>query len=283
MTTTVVSESAKATASPEAILRRLGFSRRGSFHRRGELRLEADGEWLSLSRPAPKGQDPLALVGRPGLWKQVGEGAKGRLLYPLPASVLRGGEEVDFDEDGPPGVSDSAPLLEACLLAVVADMAEEAPENWRPPDEEAVAAWTRDEGLTIQHGSVVRQVEVIREERRLALRTVVVAEVPEDLPVVRRQWLRAALCHAQDSWRLVRAGITDQHAAVAEVDLTGLPAAVIPALFPAGLASLRWMVAGLAETAEFLADPEAASKALDSWPPSRRSATKPKPKKQHHG
>ncbi len=274
MSATLLSGSGHASPPLEVILPRCGFSRRGGEWLRGKLRIERHGQWLSLTVPAPTGEDPLGRAGRPGLWKHEEGGEASRVVFPLPVSILQVDESADPDQDVPLEFEGGQSPLEACLRWALATLTGESPEGWQPPGEEALAFWKKDHHLTVQHGSVVRQIEVIRAGGRLSLRVALVNEVPDGLPEARAKWLQALLLDAQSSWHLVRTAITAERAAVAEVELSGLPAAVGPHLFRAALDSLRWVVAGLAETAEFLVDPDVPSQALELCPPPRRSSAK---------
>lgn len=257
------------------LLTRQGFERCEDGYRRpgGNLLFTSSGTWSSISLPWEKGGDPLGVLGHPGPWKHIRSGDGGRFVFALPRFVMDEGSQMDPDDDGPDAaecekeVPAAATCLESCIAFAVATAHGVAPAGWEPPDLATIDSWTRETGLTVQRESVVRQVEVIREPGRFALQVPLVPAIPENLPERRERWLRKLLIDCQDCWHLVRLGMTQesgQSAAIAEVDLTGVPRAISRRLFLASLDSLKAVVASLVETANFLIDPGSKSQVIDS-------------------
>jgi hypothetical protein len=154
--------------------------------------------------------------------------------------------------------------MRACVQWALATESGEAPAGWQPPPREEIESWVPADRLTVQAGPLVRQGQLVCAPERLALRFALVHSIPAGLPEARREWLEEALAEAQDRWRLVRVGLTaDGAAALAEVDFTGCPRAALEVLFPTGLDALRWVVAGLVNVADFLADAGASCRALE--------------------
>jgi hypothetical protein len=189
----------------------------------------------------------MGYIGRPGLWKAVrGAGGEVAPVFEIPEVVFtRGGD----DEDGEPVEAARG----ACFDWALATVGGEPCAGWVPPPLAEVESWVGIGRLTVQHGPWLRQGELIHRQDRLALRFPLVPAVPEELAPPRRAWLEEVLADAQDRWRMVRVGLAGSGAAVAEVDLSGCPAALLEGLFRTGLDCLRWVVAWLVPSADFLA------------------------------
>jgi hypothetical protein len=243
-------------------LEKLGFTpnRRGSGYRRNGTLFTTDGGWSVLrSTQALSTADPLrGDLNKPGLWKRVrlGDGPENYRVFDLPPGAWTAEEE----SAGPgPG----------CLAWALATAGGRLTEDWQPPPRDTVKAWLPAGGLTVRSGPVVRQGELIHGPGRLALRFPVLSCLPDNLSPARQAWLGELLRDGQNRWRLVRLGLTGEDepaAALAEVDLSGCPHALLESLFGASLAALRWVVEWLVQGADFLADTAVACQALELCP-----------------
>ncbi|NNC87240.1 MAG: hypothetical protein HKN82_02130 [Akkermansiaceae bacterium] len=255
-----------ANGSPAAVAPRHGFkSRKRGGYQRGRMILQRSGAGWQLTLPAGEADAARPAPERPGLWKLHGSGPARRLAFPIPAISVADRAGLDDDvinanliDDGVINETrDEAGPFEACLRWALTSLAGEVPAGWAAPSEASVAEAAGETGLTIRCGSILRQIKVVRAERRFALRVPLAGPVPATLPERRAAWLGALLRDSQDRWQLVRCAMTPDDRAIAEVDLTGMPAAAAPFLLPAALASLRWLTGAVVETAELLLDPEA--------------------------
>ena len=195
-------------------------------------------------------------------------GTESRLVFPLPGFVIKDADVADSDDEEEH--DDAAPALASCIAWAVSTAEGNHPKGWKSPDVETIASWTEGNLLTIEHESIVRQIEVISDPERFTLRVPLATKIPGDLPDVHRRWLRKLLVDAQNCWHLVRLGFAEESGevvAIAEVDLTGVPGPVARRFLLTGASSLRWIVAWLVETAEFLVDAPVASQALELCPP----------------
>ena len=198
-------------------------------------------------------------IGRPGLWKLITDGAGARHVFELPTGLLLEHDEDDLGSDEP------RPLLDAALTWAQATADGRVPEGWRPPPRAKIEAWIPKGRLTVQHGAIVRQGELIHAPDCLALRVPVLPVLPAALPELNARCLEQILLEATDRWRLVRVGIVDDgetRAVMAEVNFTGAGAPVIERLISASLASLHWTALWLAESVELLADVAVTPRAL---------------------
>jgi len=226
-----------------------------------------DGRWLLLettSNPAPP--DLLRDLGRPGLWKRVAQGPVGLRIFEFPVEICSE-EEAALDDDE----TNLSP--EAFLAWALATAKDGTPPGWQPPPRALVESWLPQGALTVQAGAFVRQGELVLSPERWAVRFPILPVVPVDLPVARREWLRAVLGDAQTLWRLVRLGFAGEGenlAVLAEAEFTGAPSS--ENLFLAGVNGVRHVVAALAETVEVLGDATIASQALALGPSSNQAA-----------
>jgi hypothetical protein len=273
MSAALLSDPKSRSEQARAVLERQGFEPCEGGYRRGALLFQRSGSWISLTHPWPDGRDPLGGLGAPGLWKALARDGEMCRAFRLPEWILRE-EAGDPDEDGEPAGGDATPLLESCLHWAAATLGGDPPAGWIAPDHDLLASWTGGNLLTIQQGSVVRQIEVIVAPGRFALRVPLVTSIPEDFHPARLRWLRRILGDVQDCWNLIRAGITPEGSAGVEIDLSGVPGAVSRPLVLAGVESLRGVVAGILETTEFIIAPGTVTQLLDSPPCERRPANK---------
>jgi hypothetical protein len=224
-----------------------------------------DGAWCSLRTTSAVPADPLrGQLGKPGLWKRVrNAGDRAHLVFDLPA--MPHGDEAD----------DESPDRDSSLLAwAVATLAGQVPAEWQAPPRRIVDGWLRPGVLTVQAGQLLRQCVLVHRPDRLALTCQLLSAISRELPDWRRAWLHEVVLDAQDRWRLVRFGLAggDQPAILAEVDFTGCPPASLESVFAIGLGALRWVIAWLVQSADFLGEPGQPSRALEvcspraSWP-----------------
>jgi len=242
----------------QVALARAGFAANGDGRYHCEnIAFKLDDRWVELetvTHPAPP--DVLRDLGRPGLWKRIGQGSAGRRVFEFPANAVC----LDGDSEWNDAAAVSPDAYLAWALATANDG---TPRGWQPPGRGLVESWLPHGALTVQAGSFVAQGELVLAPERWAVRFVILPAVPGDLSVARREWLRAVLGDAQTLWRLVRLGFAGDGAelsVVAEVDFTGAPPS--EDLFLAGVHGVRHVVAALAETVELLADARVASETL---------------------
>lgn len=211
------------------------------------------GTFATLRRPGHA--DPLRRqLGRPGLWRHTtdSDGVL-RTVFELPPPTL---PQRGSDGDG----------FAALARWVLATADGRVDRVWTAPPEEDVQRWVADSALTLQVGSLLRRGSLVRDEHRLSLGFPIVADIPRDLRVARKRWLRELLADAQDHRPLVRIGLAPQVGARAEVDFSGAPHAVLEQLVPIGLEAVRLAVASLVEAAEFLVHGADGCRALEVRP-----------------
>jgi hypothetical protein len=131
--------------------------------------------------------------------------------------------------------------------------------DWCPPSAQRLDALLPPGSLTVQTGGIVLQGSVHREAERLALKIPLCSSIPEPISSSRRHWFRELLLDGQNSWRMVRLcwdekDDSGRSVPWVEVDLTGAPTQLLEPLIPAALAAIRWVVAWMAHSADFLAD-----------------------------
>lgn len=249
-------------------LARAGFLANGEGYSHAGITFQRQGQWLqleSVSHPAPPD------LGRPGLWKRIGDGPAGQRVFEFPATAVCSDDEADWSDEA------AHVSLDAFLVWAMTSARDGTIPGWQPPTRPLVESWLPHGVLTVQAGPFVRQGELILAPERWAVRIPILPVVPADLPAVRREWLAAVLGDAQTLWRLVRLGFAGgggDLAVVAEVDFTGAPPS--ENLFLAGVHGVRHVVAALAETVELLADATIASQALVLGP-----TPNPQPERSH--
>ena len=263
-TATWSSPAAPAAALREALLP-LGFTPAAGGYERDTLRVEPGPDWWCFTQLQPHAPFTDAHE-QTGPWKWVEmDGARVRALV-LPAAIFS--EDNDAQSWDP---AEPASVLQQLLIWVQATMEGEGRHDWRAPERVVVESWFRRDQLTVVVGDFICQGELICDPDRLALRFPVLTQVPPDLPASRLGWLRALLEETQNRWHLVRCGLardadTGQVAAVVELDLTGVPAAVNETLFVTSLEALRGAVQWVGEPADWLADVTVASELLAVCP-----------------
>lgn len=241
-----------------APLERLGFRQRsnGTYALDG-LTLRPEDGWLTLAAArAEADADPLRNhLGWPGLWRYVPERTdrgrtQGRRVWEFPRAAL--GHLTDSDPGGEPG----RPAVDAALSWALATAEGGVPDDWTPPDGREVESLLPPAGLCVRHASLMRQGRLVCDAQRLAVRMPVLPRLPDDLPPARRRCLETLLLDAQRRWRLVRLGFTEtggEPSVEAEVDLTGVPPALLEPLVTTGLEALRWVLTWLVRSADFVA------------------------------
>jgi hypothetical protein len=240
-------------------LRAAGFQPAQDCFRHNGVTLRGAGRWyvLRATAPAEDGAEPF---GQPGLWKTVRQGAESWRVFEIPAWAVVVQENDDSWEDA------EAPTIDQYINWALATKARQPIVSWRPPAADLVASWLPKAGLTVQAQGLVRQGTLILTTdpaARWTLRLPLLPCVPTDLLDDRTQALCELVADAQSRWAMVRFGMLEEsgeRALVAEVDLTGAPHA--EALFSAGLASVRHVIAWLAESADLLAD---TTVAMPAW------------------
>jgi hypothetical protein len=174
---------------------------------------------------------------------------------PLAISDQMGGDAGEEGEESDARLGGLRRLVDSALATIDGD----APADWTALSEQELAGWIAPEMLTVQCAQVACQGRVIRTQTRLALEFPIVTSIPAGLAPPRRQKLGALLREAHHAWRLVRVGLRDQddrgaQSAIAEVDLTGLPAAAMEPLLRYSLSALHNIVRWTAAPAALLID-----------------------------
>jgi len=259
MTTPITAPMQTRLAERQAVLRRRGFDRCDNGWRRNSLEFRIAGSWLQFETDWPDNADPLSdHLGKPGLWKPV---RAGRRIFALPESALSEGADALDETD--------RSLFESVLEWVEITAEGATPLGWALPEREAIHACLPKTRLTIVQHSFTRQVELVHATGRLALRVSLLSNLPVELPASRLGWLRALLLEAQDENHLVRLGFArdrGQTAVVVEIDLTGVPAALLQPMLSTSLDALRWVACQLVEAADYIAETGTVSRALEICP-----------------
>ena len=180
--------------------------------------------------------------------------------FELPASILMGADADPDDDDLP-----DSRTAERWGDWAVATLDGSAPEGWQAPDEATVRSWLPAEALTIQCGPLVRQIDLVHQPSRLALRTVLVPGMTGPLSAARCAWTEKTLLAAQGQWRMVRLGFggkVGKTTIEAECDLSGCPAALCQDLLLTALAALEQVSRQLLPTFTVLTD---SNVLCDTW------------------
>lgn len=251
-------------AERHAVLSRRGFESGEDGWRRNGLGFCNAGSWLHFETAWPDKADPLSdHVGEPALWKPVRAGHQLRRVFTVQESLVRASEGAAVLDE-----TDRSPF-ECIIDWALATADGVAPIGWALPERETINACLPKMRLTIVHCSYTRQVELIHAPGRLALRVSILSNLPAELPELRLRWLRVLLLETQDDNHLVRLGFArdrDQTAVVAEIDLTGVPAALLEPMISTSLDALRWVASLLVESADFIAEAGMVSRALEICP-----------------
>jgi hypothetical protein len=245
---------AAPSQAPRQALLAAGFYEEAGRLRRGPLAARLQRDWLIfqvVEGPSTRHLGLLSL-GYPGLWKPA---SPDEYLFELPASLITTAEGELADEDEPARSRRAASQL-ADWAAATLDAA--APTDWHAPDEALVRTWLASQALTIQQGPLVRQIDLVCQPRRLALRSVLVPEVSASLSAARRAWIEKTLSAAQAQWRMTRlgfGGVVGKPTIEAEIDLTACPLALVGQLSLAAREALEAVSRHLLPTLSVLCDP----------------------------
>jgi hypothetical protein len=224
------------------------------------LKVQPDGWLRTFSGTEAEADDAVrGMLGRPGLWRWSANGSRRyHACFELPGQLL-----AQLSDE--PELPDEPALPQALLDWMDAAAAGDIPAGWRSPSLDEVKAMIPDGAATVRSHGVVRECEIDRTDQRLAIRCPVLPSIRADLPAPRRRWLEQLVLDTHRQWRLVRLGLTEDPAMVAEVDLTGAPPALVPQLVPLTVDSLRWVVGSVIQAAAVVAS-GVASAALDRGP-----------------
>ncbi len=251
----------------------------------GADHLGRPGLWRRLDGP-PTGNPGAAgsPAANPGATRIVEE------VFESPASLLIPARRVDPDDDGSADGGDrihpesdidgsgshggthrdGADPLSLWLAWALATKDGEAPDRWRCPPSSEIELWAGSGPPLVRAGAIIRQGMIVSGEHRLALRIPILPRICAPLPEHRAVWLAALLEDAGRRWRMVRIGTPRDAAAplaLAEIDLTGAPAALLPELVRNGVQALRLVVEWLVSPAAFLANGDLPSRALEACLP----------------
>jgi hypothetical protein len=242
-------------------LNRFGFCAKGDTYTRGDLHFHRASRWAVLEQPVEASASDLPPdLGQPGLWRTVFASGRACRVFELPDSILALANDSTFSDD-------EDDVFSTCLAWALTTAEGRIPAALQPQPREVIEAQVPKQRLTILAGASVRQGELILSPQKFALQFPVVPTVAANLSAPRRQRLTDVLRETQSRWSLVRVGLAgtpDRASVLAEIDLTGAPAAALEPLLSASLDSLRLVVSRLVETAEVLTDASVASAALDS-------------------
>jgi hypothetical protein len=216
--------------------------------------------WATLLTGPIESRELLDPHPGPGLWKRLsGHVTESvRLGFDLPLSAVE-----SQPEDGPGDGADDQ--MAECLEWGEASLRGDVPPGWELPERAEVESWIGKGRLTVHAGTFVRQGSLILADGRMALQLPIVAADLRRLSAPRRRRLVSLLEDAQARWRLVRLRAdlgADLVMVVAEVDLTGAPAGILPEMVACGLDGLHWVASWLMVSAGLLAD---ASVSCRSW------------------
>ena len=238
----------------------LGFRRRGRDagyrHQGSSFTVRSGWGALELKR---LGADPLrGLMGKPGLWKCMVDERDGRVrqVFDFPPAILRASHSCHTHD----GADD---VFRESVRWALATAGGAPVEGWSAPDPEEANEWLDAELLTIQVGSILRQVSLHHGADRLALTAPILNALDPDLDPARTGWLRELLIDAQNRWPMIRVGFATDSAVHAEVDLSGAPHAVIEQLLELGLDGLRNLIEWIVQAADFLASDTSVCRALE--------------------
>lgn len=257
MQTLPITPSLRIASAQCAVLRRHGFKRSDGCWAHGPLTFCNAGGWLGFSAPTLDKADPLGDLGAPGLWKSVRDHAEVLRVFAVREDWIRDEDLLTDEESGGfDGVVEWARASFECGL----------PNAWSLPERTRIDACLDKNRLTLVHRSFTRQLQIIYAPDRLALRLPILPTLPANLPDRALRWLRTLLLEAQSAHHLVRLGFAKeglQTSVVAEVDLTAVPSMLLEPLLSTSCDALRWVVAWLIESADFLTQADVASRALE--------------------
>ena len=241
-----------------AILRSRGFTQTADRWVHGDVAYhEADG-WFVFSAPWPVITDPLRdAIGTPGLWKPVCD-LTFRRMFAIHASWIADGETLL--------IADEESVFACVVDWALATANGNGLTQWSAPEQTVIESYLEKSKLTLVHHSFTRQLQIVHTPNRLALRVSILLALPADLPDTRMRWLQNLLLEAQNAHHLFRLGFAQEGAqtsVIAEVDLTGVPSILLEPLLSRSCDALRWVAAWLLEAAEFLAQADVASRALE--------------------
>ncbi len=268
----------RISAAPErqAAAKELGFElvRGGGARVRDALAPGSTGEWIALVDRTPGVGERRGELGVPGPWRTVR--ANGRTARTCDLWLARVDAESDADAEGAPEPRGARPPFASALQWARATADGTLPDSWRAPAAAEVEGWLEPRRLAVRSGAHVAQAELTCEPTRLALRFPELVRVPGELGAPRVAWLREVCSAAQDRYRLVRLGLVEG-VVQAEVDLTGVPSAMAPAMVELSFAALCRVVEWLLAPLHMIANPSVKSRALDlqlPWAPARTTNTR---------
>ncbi|MEM1297501.1 MAG: hypothetical protein AAGH89_19195 [Verrucomicrobiota bacterium] len=234
-----------------------GFKKTGKGFRKGDTTLKPEKGWVVLESKLPKSAEQQGgKLGAPGLWKvHATKLPKQRFAFP----------ENLTTHLNHPVTEESISQFSSCVAWAMQTRKESSLNDWVSPSEDEIQAWLGSR--TLQIGDVIRQIELNHSEKRLSLQISILDAIPKDRKP-HQLWLDRLISDAQEQWALARIEFrqvdeqTEQ--AIAEIDLTGAPDAILSTLFLTSVDTLRWIAASLVPTAEFLvSDSAQLSRALN--------------------
>ena len=268
----------RISAAPErqAAARELGFElvSGGRAQVRDALAPGSTGEWIALVDRTPRAGESRGELGVPGPWRTVRANGSTARVCDLWLTMVDA--ESDADAEGAPESRGTRPPFASALHFARATADGKLPAGWRAPAAAEVEGWLEPRRLAVRSGAHVAKAELTCEPTRLALRFPELVRVPAELAEPRVAWLREVCSAAQDRYRLVRLGLADG-VVQAEVDLTGVPPAMAPAMVELSFSALSWVVEWLLAPLHLIANSSVESRALDlqlPWAPARTTNTR---------
>jgi hypothetical protein len=139
------------------------------------------------------------------------------------------------------------------------------PPTWDPPSPQEVASWLTLDRLTVRSGPHLSKGQLECDAKALRIVFPELVRLRDALPETRRAWLRELCFDAQSRWHMVRFGLRDRRVR-AEVDLSGVPAAIAQPLFTVALEALLFSVSWVLPSLALVNDPSATTPVLDRGP-----------------
>jgi hypothetical protein len=197
-------------------------------------------------------------IGRPGLWRALSLDGSSRAVFACPKAA-------QLVPIGSWGIAE-ARAAELELFAWARDTARgRLRRDWQAPSPEEVESWLAARQLVARASGRVVKGEVECDAKSLRIFFPELARLSDELSSARRSWASALCLDAHSQWQLARFALVDDRVQ-AEVDLSGVPASMAPALFALALDALvvavEWVLPALA----LVTDSSVASRTLDREP-----------------
>jgi len=225
-------------------------------------------EWLDCDADVPE-QLP-SCFGEPGLWRwqrHAGECERAFVLPPLPPGLAALAlDEIEDDEgDALDGACADPRSASSVRGWVEATSRGRLPQAWRAPEPSEAASWLDAGRLSLRAGGRLAKAELDCRPDRLRVVCAEVARPAAQLDPARQAWLHAVCDDAQQRWLLVRMAFEDG-VVRAEVDVSGVPAALAEPMVVLAFESLARAVVSTLGALSLLCDSDLSSHLLASPP-----------------